>query len=916
MKNTHNNLLVNALVIVSFLFTLGVMNSVNAASPLAGTLIKNQASATYKDASGVEQVATSNLVETLIQQVAAMDLIQDQTRPGALGNTVYFPHVLTNNGNDIDSYSLTAVNAVGDQYDFTSVKIYKDANQDGLPDDTTEITTTGDLAAQEEFYFVIEATLPATGPSAGDSANITISAASNFDNTITKSNTDVVTVSDQAIVDVTKSMSASTGYSPSSVFTVTLRYLNNSSKVATNVTLIDALPVGMSYVAGSAKWSETGNLVLTDSNKSDNQSGMTYCAYHADCTGLPTAGGSTQQVTAIIASMAGGDSGTLTFDVQIANGVTAAVLHNAADYEYNNGATLVPRTPTNKVPFEVLPLPVVGANGSDTNAADDADNLGTTTDAFVVTSANQGATVSFDNYIRNKGNSTDTFDITIDPTVVNPFPANTVFQLFKEDGFTPLLDSNSNGVVDTGPVVAGGQFRVVLKAILPANTAVGTNAGSGFNVLKTATSSIDDSISDSVKDHLDEIIASYSVDITNNATISNGGTGVGAGPEANPVTVSSAKSGESAVFTLFINNTSSVSSSYLLEYSMQDPFIAGNKDTNWQVSFHHDGGNNDCSTQGTVITTTGSIAASASKLVCAVVTVPADAIADIDGSGNPIKHSVYFRAISAISGVSDIKHDAVTIAESPALGIDPDQQGQIQPGSTITYSHHITNNGNTPLECINVTMQNSKSDWTSLIYIDTNANAQLDASDVQLTDQVLNPGERFNVLVKLFAPAVTPLGTNNTTTLTVTGHKDDGDGDATTCTGTVLTDTAKDVTTVNESEVNIIKEQSVDNNCDGQSDTGIFATTTFQVNPQACVIYRLTATNNGVTSVNNVRIDDASPAFTVFNTANGLPQVTQGNITGGVHGDEGSVSGGSVGGANITLAPAEQMVLTFGVKLD
>ncbi|MEE9302508.1 MAG: hypothetical protein V3U84_01875, partial [Thiotrichaceae bacterium] len=146
MKYQHQNPLVATLLILSLLFSFVA----NAASPMAGTLIKNQASATYKDASGVEHFATSNLVETLIQHVAAMDLVQDQTRPGALDNTVYFPHVLTNNGNDIDSFALTATNNTGDQYDFTVVKVYADANQDGLPDSTTEIATTGNLSAQEE----------------------------------------------------------------------------------------------------------------------------------------------------------------------------------------------------------------------------------------------------------------------------------------------------------------------------------------------------------------------------------------------------------------------------------------------------------------------------------------------------------------------------------------------------------------------------------------------------------------------------------------------------------------------------------------------------------------------------------------------------------------------------------------------
>ncbi len=913
MKYKHQNPLFAALLILTLLFSFAA----NAASTAAGTLIKNQASATYKDASGIEHFATSNVVETLIQHVAAVDLVQNQTRPGTLGNEVYFPHVLTNNGNDTDSFVLTAINSSADDYDFTAVKIYADANRDGIPDSSAEITTTGNLSAQQEFYFVVVTTLPAAGPAVSDEGQVTITAVSGFDIGVSQTNTDTVSVSDQAIIDVTKSMSASSGYSPSTVFTVTLRYSNNSSQAATNVTLMDALPTGMSYLAGSAKWSKTAATVLTDNDKTDNQAGMTYCAYHADCVNLPSNGNSTQQVTAIIDTVAAGDSGLLTFDVQIASGIDASILHNAADFEYHNGAAVVSRIPSNKVPYEVLAKPVVVANGSnDDNDPDNADNLGGTTDAYIVASASQGETIVFDNIIRNNGNSIDTFDISIDASIANPFPANTVFQLYKEDGLTPLLDTNSNGTVDTGPIAANGKFKVVLKAILPVDALAGNNGGAGFNVSKTATSAMDSSVSDSVTDRLQSIVGA-TVDLTNNAAIGGVGVkGTGEGPEINPLTTLTTAPGNQAVFNLFVNNTSSVASSYQLEYSMEIPFVAGKADPSVKINFYNDGGNNDCSTLGTIITSTGLIPAQGNRQVCAAVSVPADAVANKDINGLPIAYSVYFRSISPLNGASDIKHDAVIIADIPTLSIEPDQQGQIQPGGTISYPHRITNNGNTALECINVSSVDNRNDWSSVIYHDVNGDGQLDSGDIPLTDQALGTGESFSILVKIFAPATAPLGTNTTTTLTVSGHQDDGDGNPATCNGGALSDTATDLTTVNNSEVSIKKEQSADNNCDGTSDSGVFTTTTFQLDPQACVVYRLTATNAGATAVNNVRIDDASPAFTVFNNAGGLPTVSQGNIQGGIAGNEGSITGGSVGGAIITLLSGQSMVLTFGVKLD
>lgn len=899
------------LLITNLLFSF----SAQAQTAAAGTLIKNQAIATYKDAQGLDHVTTSNLVETLIQKVGAMDLTEPQTRPSIAGSTVYFPHVLTNTGNDVDTFTLSSTtNDSGDDYDFTSVTLYADANRDGLPDDTTPITSSGKLAANEEFFFVAAAAVPSSGVSANDAGKTTITAVSAFDGLVSKTNQDTVTITDKAVVEVTKSMSASSGYSPSDTFTVTLKYANNGSQTATNVTLLDALPTGMSYVAGSARWSETGAAVLTDADKSDDQSGMIYCAYHNDCTSLPSNGDSKEQVTAIIASVATGQSGYITFDAQIESGVAAATLHNTAEYEYNDSSTVVTRVPSNKVPYEVLALPVVVANGSDDDTdPDNADNTGGTTDAFIVATANQGETVSFDNIIRNKGNSEDTFDISINSGITNPFPTNTVFMLYQEDGFTPLMDTNNNGTVDTGLVAAGGKYKVVLKAYLPINATTGNNGGAGFNVSKTATSSIDNTVSDSVTDTLQAIVGA-SVDLTNNAAIGGAGVaGAGAGPETNPVTTKTVAPGGQAVFTLFVNNTSDVNSSFSLQYSKDNPFIASTVKTGWKVNFYEDGGNNDCSTQGRVISETGVIAAQSNKLVCAVVTVPAGAIAEKDSSGDPIAYSVYFRAISAVTGINDIKHDAVIISDAAALSITPDQIGQVIPGGTVNYPHNITNTGNTPLECINLTSTNTQNGWTSVIYKDVNADGKLDSGDVVLTDQTLNPGESFPILVKLFAPATTPMGTKNTTTLELTGNQDDGDGNAATCNGAVVNDAVKDLTTVNQSEVSITKEQSADNDCNGSSDTGVFATTTFQINPESCVIYRLTALNAGSSPVNNVRIDDAAPTFTTFI---GSPVVTQGNISGGIAGQDGVISAGSVGGASITLQSGQTMELIFSVKLD
>ncbi len=157
-----------------------------AAAPPANTLIGNQASATYLDASGQPQTSTSNQVQTTIQQVGAFNLDGKttvttdvvNTKTGAAGTTVYASHVLTNTGNGTDNFDIKVVvpgpNPAVNPGNFYRVAVFKDANFDGLPDSTTELcslptgsgtclvptqTVTGNGG---QFGFVVAYTLPAT----------------------------------------------------------------------------------------------------------------------------------------------------------------------------------------------------------------------------------------------------------------------------------------------------------------------------------------------------------------------------------------------------------------------------------------------------------------------------------------------------------------------------------------------------------------------------------------------------------------------------------------------------------------------------------------------------------------------------------------------------------------------------------
>ena len=841
------------------------------AAPAAGTVIGNQASATYTDASNTPRTVTSNVVTAIVQQVASLTLTQNASRTVSVGSQVSYPLTLTNSGNGTDTFSLS--NSQSGAFAFSSVVFYADANGDGVADNTTPITSTGALAMGEVFRFVAIGTVPSTA-SSGNTNSLVVTATSGFSAGVNAIVTETTTVTSNAVITVNKSMSSANGLPGSGPHTVTLTYNNSGNTAASAVQLRDALPTGLTYVAGSARWSASGATVLTDASNADAQGTGPTITYDF---GVTSAG----QVTAVISTVAPGQSGTLTFQVSInsynsgtATGQLAGPINNTASTQYNDGAATVGPINSNTFAFTVSPVLAVTMTGQ------------------TVASAAQGSTVNFSNVVRNNGNTPDSFDITL-PT--SSFPAGTTFQLYQADGVSPLLDTNGNGVPDTGTLASGASYTVVLRATLPTGA-----TGGPYSASKTATSKLDASKTATVSDTLTAITAN-SVDLTNLAALGGGGvTGTGAGPEAGAQTTNSTNPGTTTRFPLFVNNTSGVADTFDLSASTNASFATLALPAGWTVVFRN--------AAGAVITNTGVVNGGANMQVFADVTIPAGQAA-IPGLGQDL----YFRVLSPSTGTTDRVHDAVVINTVRSVQVAPSNSGQVFAGSSIVYTHTLSNNGNVTensgTSTINLALINSQSTFSSIVYRDANNNGVIDAGDpvVNVAADVgpITAGASVRLLVRVSATSGAAAGITDTTSLTVTTS---GSVNGSAAPASV---SVSDGTTVIAGNLVLLKEQALDANCDGIAD-GAFSNANISAGaaPGACVRYRVTITNIGTSDVVTVVLSDATPANTTYHAA--VPaSSSQGAITAPTNGSTGTVSA-SVG----TLAAGGSAVVMFGVRIN
>lgn len=998
--------LLSGMVAAFSLMVIFSASAVQAAPPPANSVIGNQAVATYNDASGAQQTTLSNLVQTTVLPVGAFTLTPNATKDIIAGQTAYLPHTLTNNGNTADTFSLTfpTINTNGSPTSIIVYQDSNaDGVPDDLAVELCHVTNVGSgastgcslgsIAGGQAYNFVVAVQSPTTATGTPWEQYILRGTAGQVPTGITYASTtqdvtDTVNIATGAVFDVTKSISVpggsksassclGTNYAAAGCYkaTYTLKYTNNGQATGT-IYIKDSIgkpgttTAGMDYLLTTGRWSSFPATVLVDGSLAtaetvaDGSGSIVY--YRATQVTAATATLPAEYtIEAYVTGVPKNVSGTITFDVGIASNALQGTPTTTNTALFGIATEAPTDTPTAASPSNNSSNPasynvglgqvfdVRATNSAGTIATDVANNVATagSVNEVLQATAVAGQTISFSNYIWNAGDGDDTFDITLCTSAssnanctvaVSNFPAGTAFQLYKNDGVNPLLDSTGNGIPDTGVIGAGASYQVVVKATIPLNAcASGTCPTGPFTIQKIATSVGDSSKYNNVFDRL-AAITTPSVDLKNvdagssaasialvNDTLANGGAA-----SDGVITSKNGGPGSTTFFDLFVYNTSAVADSYEMNYKIVTPrndaaFTTNSAPAGWSVQFRTNPTGAACSvTVGQAVTATDLIngvsgAVYSNQRLCAMVTSPTTAVAGT--------WSVYFKSTSRTSGASDTKLDQIVLTVgNNGLTLTPSNQGQIYPGGTIVYKHKIDKTGSA--DCTGLTLAANMDaallgqGWSALVYKDSNNNGNFDppsagGTDVlltsannsytganlpDLTGAVGSANAQYTLLVQVFAPNGAAVGATDLVTLTATG----------TC-NVASTGTSTDLTTVINGQLRLLKTQALDALCDGTADTA-YDTALISAKPGACILYRIEGINEGIADISDVVINDTTPVFTTSTTpaascsGAGMGAATGAGALG--NGNTGAVTCASAAGTK--LAPGGKDTMNFAVKIN
>ncbi|MCX7776109.1 MAG: hypothetical protein N2067_08425, partial [Spirochaetaceae bacterium] len=526
------------------LFTLAGL--LHAAPTVAGTVIVNRASALY-EVDGQQYRVESNQVQTVVKPLYGISILPDGTfeEPRDMfaspGTTVAVPYTLANTGNSNDRYSLSLEYDTASTMPFGFMAIYLDRNGNGLLDAGEPQIQDTEMIRPEQSISLLVAIEVRSFAVAGQYLRFSLKGVSFNDSSKSDENNWVrLTVTGDSVLAVTKSVSAALARPGDSLtYAILVRNTGNSpaypltasdTDTDGNITNMenpsgllvkDAIPEGI-HVTGNpsldfpvslpqgcialygyenGKWSVSGNVTAWGGVAAIRQVGM--------LAGEPLAPGQALQFSwrGIIDSV-----------------LSSNRIRNNAVVIWNSGNESASAT-TNVVFTEVRQLPSVHIGPKDSpdgalsgyyRTPDPVQGPYTITfdgdisvAGFVSGAVEHATKVVYFNTLQNKGSAPDSFNLRArwidgqDQNARNQRTPNTIqaartlqqasVRYFRADGVTPLLDTDGDGIPDTGLLSPGAVETVRVEVLIPFGTPSDDLA---HDLEITASSSIDPLISD------------------------------------------------------------------------------------------------------------------------------------------------------------------------------------------------------------------------------------------------------------------------------------------------------------------------------------------------------------------------------------------------------------------------------------
>lgn len=844
IMNPFENFRTKIISLAVLVSTVLVMQQSSFAAVSTRQIISNMAIGEYtEEGSTVVQVSRSNLVQTTILPVYSVNLTANNAKTVIAGQTVYFSHTLTNTGNETDQYTFVVSNNTGDSYDLSNLSVFLDKNNDGVPDGAA--ITSYALSAGESVGLIVSANVP-SGAAVSQNGLLTLNITSLNNASVIASNIDTTTITNQSALVVRKKFSQ-TSVANGDVITVRLDYQNLSNVATGSVTLTDTLDSSLIYQPSTG---ENWNGAAVDPNTENNDpAGMNYSV-------------TSNVVSAVLSSVAANSIGYIEFKVKI-NQVAAGPINNTVSFQYdhdNNVSTVPISDLSNTAVVNIAPIYAVNINGSISDANDST--------AITVASVMQGGELVFNNYVWNTGNSVDRFNVTF---TANTFPVGSQIEFYRADGVTPLLDSNGDGIADTGLLPSSANFPIIVKVRLPSSYAVTSNTP--FEVSLQAQSIVDGSKISTIKDQGSLNPVAALVDLSNSPE--NNGIGNGNVDNAGNAwkiltapTTTNLTAGGQVIFPLKVSHTG-VGTEYLLSANASSDFtnLTLPNGVN-RVRFYAAQDGLNCTNLGAEIGKTGYLNNGESQLVCAVV--------EVDKINDSVTTSIYFRVLSAsfVSGNNgsnpsqDTIKNAITIQSVNAVAqveFMPNSRGQVAPLGTVVYSHTLINNTNTDFSGnYSFLISDDQQAFNSTLFYDSNGNGIVDGSDLIIKNLADLPNGKLiaNQRVKLLLQVQNMVANNatqaNSTVVNLTNSSN----------SQVLASIV-DVTTVAQAQLKLNKLQARDFDCNGTADEA-YSANTLNIGQQAngqgqCVLYKVTLTNTSAADLNRVfTFRDMTPAYTVL----------------------------------------------------